>query len=526
MISPADNIGYLCSPTAKSAPDKTAIIDFPDGAERKTTYGELENRLNRAAQLFRQSGLSPGERIAIGVGNRREFIEALFGAMRCGLTPVPINIKLGKRQLAHILQDANCRAAALEAKSAAHLAELPAAATMKSLWFVDKDDPDDWNAALSRQAAFAPEPLEKTIPAMQPYTSGSTGLPKGVIVTHAGSRWFLNALKEIQPGLTQNAPVALIAVPLFHKNAMAAGVKAMLSSGGTLVIQPGFEADAFVDALARYGCTYTTGAPAMYAMALQALSRRQALSFPKLRFLIVGSAPCPLALLLRIEKGFGKPVMQGYGLTEGGPVVFLHPENPENYGLKKVPPESCGVPVPGCEVKLVGEDGTPAKKIGELHIRNPGVTPCYWNLPKLTAERLQDGWLKTGDLFEKSQEGLFYFRGRVDDMFICGGENIYPLEVENTLLAHQGVANACVVPVDHALKGKAPAAMVTLKEGQTLTADALKAHCLENGPAYAHPRWIEISRELPLTGAGKIDRQKVADILRRKTANLSGFKDG
>ncbi len=175
----------------------------------------------------------------------------------------------------------------------------------------------------------------------------------------------------------------------------------------------------------------------------------------------------------------------------------------------KVPIGSCGVPWPEGEVKLVDAGGEESGNYGELWVKNPGVTPGYHNLPEVDRERLTGGWLRTGDLFSVDEKGFFYFRGRTDDMFVTGGINIYPKEVENLLLRHPGVAEASVVPLPHEVKGVAPVAMIVPAPNAAITEKELKAYCLENGPPYAHPRRVAIVEEMPLNGPGKIDRLAV-----------------
>ena len=217
----------------------------------------------------------------------------------------------------------------------------------------------------------------------------------------------------------------------------------------------------------------------------------------------------------QIEEAFGVTVGESYGLTEGGPVMIGPPLDG-----RPVPHGSCGVAWPEGEVKLVGDDGEDHPSLGELWVRNPGVTPGYYNLPKVNAERLIDGWLRTGDLFHRDEDGFFYFKGRTDDMFNSGGENIYPKEVENLLLSHPRVVDACVVPVPHAVKGEVPVALVMATRGSDLTEDALKTYCLENGPPYAHPRKVVLTDQIPLNGAGKNDRTVVANMMAERYGTL------
>lgn len=231
------------------------------------------------------------------------------------------------------------------------------------------------------------------------------------------------------------------------------------------------------------------------------------LDFSALRKVTLGSAPVQPELMYAVERAFDVEVSESYGLTEGGPVMI----GPAPGG-RRAPKGSCGAAWPEGEIKLV-RDGSEDPEYGELWVRNPGVTTGYHNLPEVNAARIRDGWLATGDLFFRDGDGFYYFRGRTDDMFNSGGENIYPKEVEDLLLSHPDVLDAVVVPVPHALKGAVPAAAVRLGSEASVTAESLKRYTLERGPAYAHPRRIVLLEEIPLTGVGKVDRAAIFDAL-------------
>ncbi len=202
-----------------------------------------------------------------------------------------------------------------------------------------------------------------------------------------------------------------------------------------------------------------------------------------------------------VKDAFGCEVGESYGLTEGGPVMIGPPLDG-----RPVPFGSCGVAWPEGEIKLIGPDGREDPHYGELWVRNPGVTPGYYKMPEVNAKCIKDGWLATGDLFSLDDEGFYYFRGRTDDMFNSGGENILPTEVEKLLLSLPQVYDASVVPLAHPGKGRVPVAMVMRKAGVKVTEDDLKRFCLKNGPAYSHPRRIMVVEEMPLSGAAKVDR--------------------
>ncbi len=512
----AGNLGYWCSAWAARFPDKVALIDLSRDPPRETTYAELERRLDRVAATLTRLGLKSGDRFAMSIGNRIEFVEIMFGAMRAGIVPVPLNTKLGPDTLRYVIEDSGCAGAAVELATNPHVAgivdslglDVPLLLDGAAAGWLGYED-----ALAESRTDFGPPPLGDDHLAFLPYTSGSTGKPKGVALTHAGQYWWIGCLHKYWPTPAESR--ALAAVPLYHKNAMAGAIKPMLSAGGSVVLLPNFEPRRFLKALAGYRCTHAGGVPAVFTLLLQERDLIESLDFSALRGLKIGSAPTPKELLDAVEAAFGVPASESYGLTEGGPVMIGPPLDG-----RPTPHGSCGVAWPEGEVKLVGPDGQESPSHGELWVRNPGVTPGYYRLPEVDRQRISDGWLKTGDVFDRDAQGFFYFRGRTDDMFNSGGENVYPLEVENVLLKHPGVAEVSVVPVPHRIKGEVPVAMVVKAKGAEISEDELKQFCLANAPAYAHPRLIDFVAELPLNGPGKIDRKVVQRLMRERCGVL------
>jgi len=508
-----NNLGYFSHKPALAMPDRIAMIDLTQGAPREVTYGELEARLNRAANLVVSMGLKPGDRLAMCVGNRFEFIEIMYGAMRAGIVPVTLNTKLGADVLDFTVRDSDSVAAIIEPSSNRFVVEVCEAAGLKPLIAFDPA-PQGWQdyetLLMEQSTSFDPPELAPDHPSFQPYTSGSTGRPKGVVLTHEGQLWGIRIFQEHWPEKLENRSLA--AVPMYHKNAMAGAFKPLLHVGGSVVILPDFKPEPFLRALSDYQCTNTGGVPAVYTALLQHRELISQLDLSHLKGLSVGSAPVQPELLSDIMETFGVTCVESYGLTEGGPVPVAVPP-----GVTAVPPGSCGKILPEGEVKLVGSDGSESD-YGEMWVKNPGVTPGYYKRPDVNAEKLVDGWLKTGDLFRVDEDGWYYFMGRTDDMFNCGGENIYPKEVENLLLALPDVTDACVLPLPHRTKGEAPVALITVTKGSALDEAAAKAWCLDNGPAYAHPRRVAVLDAMPLNGAGKVDRL----ILKKQARELFG----
>jgi long-chain acyl-CoA synthetase len=509
--SPNANLGLLGIQHIADNESKTAVINIrADGSICKTSYGDLHASFDRAARLFTSAGLQIGDRLALATSNRTEFLIAAFGALRAGITVVPLNIRLGPDALGFILHDAACKAVVADTALPATLVSLLRAIDGPR-WTIAAPG-DGWecfNAALANEPSiFAAPTLGAQHPAMIAYTAGSTGVPKGVLLTHGGQIWLAAAMQRVWPAVMTPEARAMVAVPLFHKNALAVAVKPMLHRGGSMVIVEEFKPRRVLEATAQFHCTYSTGVPAMYAMLLREQDLISTLDLRSYRTVIIGSAPCQPELLRALEAQLGVEVIQGYGLTECAPILVTRRD-----GGSHPPLESCGTPVPGMEVRLDSGNHEANAVEGELWVRGPNLTPGYLNRPDLNAERFQDGWLKTGDIFCRDAEGYYFFRGRVDDMFFCGGENVYPLEVEDILLRHPSVSNAAVVPLDHAIKGQIPAALVALKQGKSTGSDELKEFYLCNGPSYSHPRVIRIVEELPLSGTGKVDRAAVRNAL-------------
>ena len=518
-----NNLGYFSHEAALQYPDQVAIIDLSHEPVREVAYSELDERMNRVANLLAARRLEPGDRLAMCIGNRFEFVEIMYGMMRAGIVPVPFNVKLGREVVEYILKDSGCRGAIVEPNVNKFMADVVDALNLPIRYSFAPASGGwlDYESSLAAMATdFEPPDLEDDALSFLPYTSGSTGKPKGVALTHEGQLWWVRAVQRYWP--SPPGTRVLAAMPLYHKNAMAGAVKPMLHAGGSVVLLPDFKPERYIRALSEFECDRAGGVPAAFSMMLRHRELIRSLDFPRLESLVIGSAPVTKELADQICDAFGVTVGESYGLTEGGPVMIGPPLDG-----RAVPHGSCGVAWPEGEVKLVDSDGQESDSDGELWVRNPGVTPSYFNRPEANAERLQDGWLRTGDLFRRDDQGFFYFQGRTDDMFNSGGENIYPKEVENLLLSHPAVVDACVVPVAHAIKGSVPVALVMTSGEADVTEDDLKMYCLENGPAYAHPRLIVFADCIPLNGAGKNDRNVVSGMMtERHVTSLRSARSG
>jgi len=490
------NLGKLFDAHAGS--ERPAVIDLYDSARpRPWTFKEVDAACDACARGFVKAGLKAGDRIGILSLNRIEFVIVLFGAMRAGLVSVPINIKLAAESVAYILSDASARVVFCEpALKRLVPAEYPV---------VEFGVPGNggFEAFLDPGSFDAFEPGPDTV-AIQPYTSGSTGRPKGVLLTHYGQNWSRLILAHTR-GTTER-DVILVAAPLYHKNALNA-IKQGLTAGATLPLLPQFNVERYIETIGRYRCTVISSVPTMISMVLGRKDLLEKIDTSCVRMVMMGSAPASPQLLADVAKAFprAEPFVV-YGVTEAGPV----PLGPHPSG-KQRPSGSIGAPYNGTEATLVG--GTSADE-GELALKNPGILLAYHNLPEETARALRDGWYYTGDICRRDAEGFYFYVGRIDDMFVSGGENIFPVEVESILSRHPAVHQVLVLPFDHEMKGQVPYAFVVRRDGVSVTEEELKEFALANGPAYQHPRRVFFLDELPLAGTNKIDR----DFLRRWVA--------
>ena len=489
----AGNLGLLFAEHAHE--ERTAIVDLHDAQRpHEVSYSELDALCNAVARGLRRRGLGPGDRIAILSLNRHEFVATLLGAMRAGVVPVPINIKIAPESVRFIVEDAGAKLVFFEPALRRLLpAGVPAVA-------FDSDGEANFERFLDPGDFDAYEPAAQTV-AIQPYTSGSTGKPKGVLLTHYGQNWSRRILAHTRG--TTPEDVIVVAAPLYHKNALNA-IKQGLTAGAMLPLLPQFNVERYVDAIGRYRATVISGVPTMMSMVLARRDLLDRTETTSVRTIMMGSAPSSPQLIAELKKTFAnaEPLVV-YGVTEGGPV----PLGPHPEGTPR-PVGSIGVPYQGTEAKLVGGRD---ENEGELLVRNPGVLLAYHNLPDETAKRIRDGWYHTGDICRRDAQGFYYFVGRTDDMFVSGGENIFPIEVETLLEKHPAVHQAHVMPFAHELKGEVPYAFVVPRRGQAVTEDELKQFALANGPAYQHPRRVFFLEQLPLAGTNKIDQKRLRE---------------
>jgi acyl-CoA synthetase (AMP-forming)/AMP-acid ligase II len=489
---PFDNQGNAI--LADAPDDRLALIDFGIGVERRFTYGDLRRSSGAIARGLLKRGLKRGDRVAILTLNRAEFLFSFLGAMQAGLVAVPVNHKLPADTVRYIVGDCDAKIALGDAT---RLALAPP--DIAKICF------DDDFGQLLDEGPFTPLKMQPEEPAMFLYTSGSSGRPKGVVLSHHSHIWVVTVRARVPGPAGQRS---LVAAPLYHMNGLAS-CQATFAQGDTVVLLPQFTAVSYIEAIDRCRVDLLTSVPTMIAMMLRERELLARTDLSCVRRVSMGSAPLTQSLIDQVRSVFPKAqIINGYGTTEIGPIVFgPHPDGIEQ------PELSPGHPHRAVQVRLV-RDGREVSDEGVLEARCDALMTHYHKLPEATAKAMTaDGYYRTGDVFRRDANGFFFFVGREDDMFVCGGENIFPGEVEKMLERHPAIDQAAIIPVPDELKGHKPIAFVIRADGSTLDEDAVKAYAIANAPAYQHPRRVIFIEEMPLAGTNKIDKRALASRL-------------
>lgn len=493
----------LLDKRAQLTPDRVALHCTITG--RDISYTGWNAAAARTAGLLRSLGVAPGDRVAVYAMNCVEYLDVLMACSKSGAVLQNLNWRLSVPELAQIINDAGppvliysgdfaeqVNALRPLLHSVRHYVAFDTPAAHGDLPFAERDTFPD---------AFIHRPdLQPDAPWVICYTGGTTGLPKGAILTHSNMIW--NSVNTVMSWGLDRDDVAILNAPLFHTGGINVFTLPLLHAGGRSIVCRGFDADQVFDLVEGAGVTVFFGVPTMFVV-MQQHPRWEQADFSRLKIVISGGAPCPMPVF---EKFWARGVdfKTGYGLTEAGPNTFWLP--PADIRRK---PGAVGYPLLHVDVRVVGEDGREAApgQPGHLLIRGPHVTPGYWNRPDATAATIVDGWLHTGDLAVCDEEGVYSIVGRLKDVIISGGENIYPAEVESVMHAHEAVAEAALIGLPDAHWGEVGCACVVLKPGAALTAEELTAFLLERLAKYKVPRRVVFVDELPKTGAGKIDKK-------------------
>jgi long-chain acyl-CoA synthetase len=467
---------------------RTALTDLSGQRRERLDYDAFDELCARIAGRLTGLGIVAGDRVGLLGENSVRWIAAFFAILRLGAVAVPLSPRQPDAILAEIGSDAELRLVLQSETGAARLASRPAERL-------------DGEGLLG--APVAPADVDPADTAILLYTSGSTGRPKGALLSHRSQLFTLESWAAVETSRTMTR--TLVAAPLFHKNGLGE-TKLALWLGAEAVLQRRFDPRDYLQAAAAERCSTLSGVPTMFALMLAEPDLVDRLDLSGVRGLEIGSSPLSEALLDRVRRAFPRArIYNSYGTTEVAAVFGDHPDG------RPAPRTTVGYPLPTVEVGLRGPDGHEANP-GELWVRCEGVMDGYLSQPELTAAKLVDGWCRTGDVMLRDAEGWFHFVGRADDMFVVGGENVYPGAVVQLLERHRGVRQAAVVAVPDDAKGSLPVAFVVATPGAEPTEDALTAWCVEHGPGFARPRAVWFVDALPLGGTEKVDTQALARI--------------
>lgn len=465
--------------------------------DRTQSFGALHDASSRTANALRARGVGPGDRVAVLSKNRPEMYELIYACNKIGAVMAALNWRLSAREIALILTDCEASLLIVDDTGAELLPSNPSVPVVRF-----GPEFDAMRADADRQDPSYEGSPEET--ALILYTSGTTGLPKGVMLPNRGMSYTRDLAKSW--GMTEQS-VNLVAMPLFHIGGCGYGSSTMLAGGHTVLMEA-VDVPEMLRLILRYRVTHTFLVPAVVQSLLNADGVRDA-DLSSLELLMYGAAPMGDVLLKRAMDAFGCDFMHAYGMTESsGTVVTLEPESHDPGGPRSGLLKSCGRALPWVELRVVdpasGKD-TPVGEVGEIWLRTPMVMTGYWHNDAATRDAITpDGWYRTGDAAYLDDEGHVFLFDRFKDMIISGGENIYPAEIENVLNGHPAVTEVGVIGIPHEKWGETPLAVIVQKPGQSARAEDLIAYTRANLATYKCPSCIVFADSLPRNASGKL----------------------
>ncbi|SNS54464.1 fatty-acyl-CoA synthase [Ekhidna lutea] len=482
---------------AEYAPIKVAVSDAETGDS--LTYRQLNNLSNFLAKRLQTEGIQPGDRVAVLSEFRLEYIVLLGAAMKLGFIIVPINYRLSAREVCYMVNNCEPKMVISEEKFSSLIDSDELEHKPSISW-----DMQDLFSELSKvlgDEEFNANDIKDDDPLFIIYTSGTTGFPKGAIYSYKMAFW--NAINtQIRLDITSRDHT-VICMPPFHTGGWNVLLMPFLLQGGSFTLLRKFDATTVLNLLEDEEATLFMGVPTMLKMMADDESFSE-VSLESVRYFIVGGEAMPLPLI-ELWESKGVPIRQGFGLTEAGPNIYsLHHDD----AMRKI--GSIGTPNFFVDVKLMKQDGKEAKdeEEGELWLNGPVVTPGYWNNDEATKDAFTDGWFRTGDILVRDEEGYYYVKDRIKNMFISGGENVYPAEVEKLLQTHPSIQEVAVIGVPDDRWGEVGKAIVVGRSA-TLTQDDILDFCAGKLAKFKIPKHVELVNEIPKTESGKIDRKKL-----------------
>ncbi len=501
------NLSELLSRAAQRHGSRPALT----GGDRTLSYAETDQLVTALAASLAHLGVGQGDRVAIHLPNCPQFVLSYFAVARAGAMAVPINTLLAEDEIAFILEDAG--ACVLITAEPLASASLPAFEQSQNTKYLVVSGQSGIPGAVSFDQLLTPPPAPPDFPevasdgvAVIKYTSGTTGRPKGAMLTHRNL--IFDARSCEQAILVGPDDVFITVLPLFHCFGATVCMVLPVLVGAHSILLPRFTGASCLGAIQAHQATVFAGVPAMFGLMLRA-SAEADFDIRSLRICVSGGAPITREVFLGFEQRFGVAMLEGYGPTEASPVVSVNPlQGPRKLG-------SVGPPLPGVEVSIRGEDRRelPVGEIGEICVRGPNVMAGYWRNPEATAEAIVDGWLYTGDMGRMDEDGYLYISGRKKELIIVGGMNVYPREIEEVIEQIPAVAEVAVIGVPDTLRGETPVAFVVAKPEQTVTETDVVNYCRERLAAYKVPSRVVFRDQFARNATGKIIKQVLAELV-------------
>lgn len=532
----------LLTQAAVRYPDRPALHFYGNVIR----YAELDRLAHRFARALLELQVEPGSTVGLMMPNMPQTVMGYYGSLRAGAKVTPINPLYVEGEIEYQVQDAACETIIVWDHLYERVQPLVGRTSLKRVIVTGIEDylprmkrllyplqamREGQRAAVSlspstlrlrelmtgSDAPLTTQMQSDDVAVLQ-YTGGTTGVPKGVALTHRNLLSNAWQCRNWMPSLREGEEVFLAVLPFFHVYGMSVCQNLAIGCGGSLVLLPRFQMTEVIKAIERERVTVFPGIPAMY----QAINNYQHLAghdLRSIRICISGAGPLPPSVQDRFEAITGARLVEGYGLTEAGPVTHVNPINPPS-GRRRV--GSIGLPLPDTQAKVMdmetGDKELPQGEIGELVVRGPQVMSGYWNRKEESRQVLRNGWLHTGDLARMDAEGFFYIADRKKDMIKSGGENVYPREVEETLLKHDKIKDAVVVGLPQGLRGELIKAYVVLKEGERASSAEILEHCRQYLAKFKVPKKVEFRPDLPKTIVGKVLRRVLIEEERKKGA--------
>ncbi len=510
------NLAVLLEESARKYPKKDAFI-FMD---KHLTFEQINGAANQIANGLNTLGIHKGDRVALSCLNLPYFPMVYFGILKAGAIVVPLSVLLKHDEIEYHLQNSGAKAYfCFEGTKELPMAKEGFEGFQKvkecEHFFVitpQMTDPSPFEGVktlgilmANRSPIYSTMPTDADDTALIIYTSGTTGKPKGAELSN--SNLLLNAMLSVKILSLEKEDTQLVVLPLFHIFAMTVLMNAGLYSGATSVLLPRFDGAQVLSLMEKHQVSIFAGVPTMYWGLLNCDDSHVDLKniASNLKTCVSGGAALPVNVLENFEAKFKVPIFEGYGMSEGSPVVTF---NQREFGKK---PGSVGVPVWGVEVKIVDGDGKelPVGEKGELIYRGHNVMKGYYNNPKATAETIKDGWLYSGDVAIKDEDGFFFIVDRTKEMIIRKGLNVYPREIEEVMMKHDAVSMVAVIGIPDEESGEEIKACVVINKGFEISKEELKAWTKEHVASYKYPRIIQFMEALPMSATGKILKKKL-----------------